>query len=121
MEVAITYSSTACVLLEIGTIRILTDPVMDGGFRKYRLGPAAWATRYVGPAIDPNQIPPLDAVLLSHSHHHDNLDDGGKVVLRRAKQIITGSDDKLGEQLKAVTLATWHETTIQGEGGQHVR
>ncbi len=121
MEVAITHSSTACVLLEIDSVRILTDPVLDGGFKRYRLGPAAWATRYVGPALNPDQIPPLDAVLLSHSHHLDNLDEGGMAVVRRAKQVITGSVGGLGKQVKALTLAPWQETTIKGERGELVR
>ena len=87
MEIAITHSSTACVLLEIGSARILTDPCLDGGSKRYRLGPGAWATRYVGPAIDPETIPPLDAVLLTHFHHHDNLDDKGRACTRKRKTV----------------------------------
>jgi L-ascorbate metabolism protein UlaG (beta-lactamase superfamily) len=121
MEIAITHSSTACVLLEIGSVRILTDPVLDGGSKAYRLGPGAWATRYVGPALRPDQIPPLDAVLLSHTHHKDNLDEAGMAVLRQAGQVITGPHGTQELEVKAVGLAPWQETTISGKNGEQVR
>lgn len=121
MEFAITHSSTACVLLEIGSLRILTDPVFDGGTKRYRLSPGAWATRYVGPAIQPDQLPPLDAVLLSHFHHLDNLDESGRAVLHNAAQVITNVH-KAGElEVPAVGLAPWKETTISGRDGEQVR
>lgn len=121
MEMAITHSSTACVLLEIGSIRILTDPVLDGGRKRYRLGPAAWSTRYIGPAIRPDQIPPLDAVLLSHPHHLDNLDEAGTAMLREARRVITRLHDARELAVEAVGLAPWQETTIPGKNGEQIR
>jgi L-ascorbate metabolism protein UlaG (beta-lactamase superfamily) len=121
MEIAITHSSTACVLLEIGSVRILTDPVLDGGSKTYKLGPAAWATRYIGPAVKAASLPPLDAVLLSHFHHLDNLDDAGRDVARRAPLVITGPHDKYDLDFSAVGLNPWEVTTIKGSGGEEIR
>jgi L-ascorbate metabolism protein UlaG (beta-lactamase superfamily) len=128
VPVFLTHSTTACMLLEIGPIRILTDPVFDLGNRRYKLGPAAWATRRIGPAIDPSNLPPLDAILLSHSHHADNLDDAGLAFVRQQHglrpgggtsqtKIITGhrSDDRLGEM--AHSLQPWEQTSIEGADG----
>jgi len=121
MEIAITHSSTACVLLEIGSVRILTDPVLDDGPKRYRLGPAAWATRFVGPAILPDTIPSLDAVLLSHVHHLDNLDDGGRAILQKASRVITGAHGAGDLGTKTVGLETWSETTVSGSDGFQIR
>src|SRR5262249_28315346 len=68
-----------------------------------------------------DQILPLDAVLLSHVHHKDNLDETGMSVVRQARQVITGakSAQKLG--VKAEPLATWRETKISGDKGEQVR
>jgi L-ascorbate metabolism protein UlaG (beta-lactamase superfamily) len=82
MDVFITHIATACVLLEIGSVRILTDPVFDEGQRYYSFGlPFIGATRMLGPALKREEIPELDAILLSHAHHSDNLDEGGRVSL----------------------------------------
>lgn len=121
MEIAITHSSTACVLLEIGSVRILTDPVLDEGRKTYHLGPGILATRYIGPAIRPQDIPPLDAVLLSHFHHLDNLDDSGRAMLRGSTTVITVPHKANELPVKAVGLTAWQETTITGKSGEQIR
>ncbi|MFE9694232.1 MBL fold metallo-hydrolase, partial [Micromonospora sp. NPDC005806] len=42
-----------------------------------------------GPAVQPSALGPLDAVLLSHDHHADNLDDAGRAILPTATTVIT--------------------------------
>jgi L-ascorbate metabolism protein UlaG (beta-lactamase superfamily) len=121
MDVAITHSSTACVLLEIGSVRILTDPVLDDGRKWYRFAPTVWAQRYIGPAIRPGEIPPLDAVLLSHPHHLDNLDDSGRAMLREARQVISCRHDEGDLPLRAIRLEPWQETSIAGKNGERIR
>jgi L-ascorbate metabolism protein UlaG (beta-lactamase superfamily) len=91
MDVFITHISTACVLLEIGSVRLLTDPVFDDRKRYYCFGaPFIGATRRQGPALKPDAIPDLDAILLSHAHHADNLDAGADPCFReRAPSLPT--------------------------------
>jgi L-ascorbate metabolism protein UlaG (beta-lactamase superfamily) len=105
------------MLLEIGSIRLLTDPVFDQGERNYRLGPGAYATRHVGPAIDPAGLGDLDAVLLSHAHHLDNLDESGQKFVARAPLVITGrvESDRAGPAARR--LSVWETTTIVGRDG----
>jgi L-ascorbate metabolism protein UlaG (beta-lactamase superfamily) len=121
MEIALTHSSTACVLLEIGSIRILTDPVLDDGSRDYKLGPLAWSTRYKGPSIPKEQLLPIDAVLLSHAHHKDDLDDTGMSIVRRAMRVILGPKGVRTPTADAELLSPWEETTISGKNGERVR
>lgn len=117
MNIHATHLSTACLLLEIGSTRIVTDPVFDQGRVRYRLGPAAYATRYVGPAVDLEQLPPIDVALLSHANHIDNLDSRGVELLSRVPQVITGrkSSQRAGEA--ATRLAVWESTTVGEQNG----
>src|SRR5437899_333253 len=73
------------------------------------------------PSIRPDQLPPLDAVLISHTHHLDNLDETGVSVLCRAKQVITGPPDGRELGVKTESLMPWQETTILGRNGEQIR
>src|SRR5882724_2115269 len=119
MDIFITHISTACVLFEIGSVRILTDPVFDEGERDYSFGHLGiGATRRKGPALKPHAIPELDAMLLSHTHHSDNLDDGGRSLFPKAHRLITNSDEEEFVNEKAIRLTRWQSTTIQGQQGE---
>jgi L-ascorbate metabolism protein UlaG (beta-lactamase superfamily) len=43
----------------------------------------------VGPAIAAGDLAPIDAVLLTHEHHADNLDDAGRALLPSASVVVT--------------------------------
>jgi L-ascorbate metabolism protein UlaG (beta-lactamase superfamily) len=121
MEVAVTHVSTACVLLEVGSLHILTDPVLDEGVKVYRFAPGSKAERRVGPTLLPGQLPLPDVVLLSHTHHQDNLDETGASVARQARRVITGpagGGPALGDRVERI--AAWQATTVQGDGGEQV-
>jgi len=106
------------VLLEIGSVRLLTDPVFDEGEQKYTFAPGAKAKRWKGPALKPEAIPELDAMLLSHTHHEDNLDKGGMALFPKARRLITNSSEEKFVSDKATRLAPWQNTTIQGQQGE---
>jgi len=57
----ITYIGHATLLLEIGGVTILTDPNFDS-----RLG--GFLPRVSAPGIPLEELPPLDAILLTHAH-----------------------------------------------------
>lgn len=109
------------MLLEIDSVRLLTDPVFDEGERYYSFGaPFIGATRMQGPALKPEAIPDLDAILLSHAHHSDNLDDGGRALFPKARAIITNTHGKKFLKEEAIGLPKWGSTTIQGRGGEMI-
>lgn len=89
MKVEATYIGTATVLLRIGELTILTDPVFDAPGETFSYGPGASTTRLLGPAVPQSDVPPLDAILLSHDQHDDNLDRGGRELLARTKTVLT--------------------------------
>ncbi len=120
MDVYITHISTACVLLEIGQVRILTDPIFDTGVKKYWAAPLVPFTRSAGPALPPESMTNLDAVLLSHPHHADNLDDGGRAVLKNAREVITAAEEVDEVEGRVTGLRAGGQATIFGRGGERI-
>ncbi|MFE2284652.1 MBL fold metallo-hydrolase [Streptomyces sp. NPDC059443] len=114
MKFTVTHIGTATVLLEIGGLRLLTDPVFDPAPAEYRIGPVVLNST-VGPAVAIEDLPEIDAVLLSHDDHPDNLDDTGRTLLPGRPVLTTESGaGRLGGQ--AVGLAPWatYELTVRG-------
>src|SRR5258705_2865321 len=88
MKVKITYLDTAMALIEIGSLRILTDPVLDEAGTTYDDGVISLEKNNAA-AISPQEIGPIHAVLLSPDQHSDNLDTRGRQLLARASQNVT--------------------------------
>jgi N-acyl-phosphatidylethanolamine-hydrolysing phospholipase D len=65
-----TWIGHSTVLLQIGSLNVLTDPVFS-----QRAFPVQWMgpRRVMEPALPIRDLPPLDVVLLSHNHY-DHLD-----------------------------------------------
>ena len=75
--VRLTHIGGPTVLIEVGGWRLLTDPTFDPPGRRYRFGWGTSSRKLAGPAIAAGDLPPIDAVLLTHDHHGDNLDAAG--------------------------------------------
>jgi L-ascorbate metabolism protein UlaG (beta-lactamase superfamily) len=87
--VRITHIGGPTVLIEAGGWRLLTDPTFDPPGRKYRFGWGTGSQKLAGPAIPAAALAPIDAVLLSHDHHDDNLDPAGRALLPSAGVVVT--------------------------------
>ncbi|GAB2475008.1 MBL fold metallo-hydrolase [Xylanimonas ulmi] len=85
----VTHVGGPTVLIEAAGWRILTDPTFDPPGRAYGFGLGASSTKTAGPALTPEQIGPIDVVLLSHDQHADNLDDRGRALLPSAGTVVT--------------------------------
>nr|BFE79670.1 hypothetical protein GCM10020093_022710 [Planobispora longispora] len=114
MKITATHIGTATVLLEIGGLRLLTDPVFDPAPAEFDYGPVVLRST-AGPAIEAGDLPPIDAVLLSHDEHYDNLDTIGRTLLdgRPVMTTVSGAGRLGGE---AVGLEPWatRELTVGG-------
>ena len=80
----ITYVGGPTALLEVAGLRLLTDPTFDPAGRKYNFGWGTSSRKLQDPALTAAELAPIDAVLLSHDHHDDNLDDAGREMLPSA-------------------------------------
>jgi L-ascorbate metabolism protein UlaG (beta-lactamase superfamily) len=100
-------------VLEFAGLRMLTDPSFDppgetpNGLRK--LTP---------PAVGPDDVLPIDLVLLSHDHHDDNLDISGQAFLPRAGRTLTTTDGAERLDGNATGLEPWESLEIERPGGQ---
>ncbi|MGY4981704.1 MBL fold metallo-hydrolase [Streptomyces sp. 900105755] len=103
-------------LFEYGGLRFLTDPTFDGP-RDYATPGAPTLTKTAGSAIMPDEVGPVDVVLLSHDEHADNLDTSGRALLADVPLTLTtpGGGERLGA--KATGLADWESVDLQRPGG----
>ena len=108
------HVGTATLILEIGSVRILTDPVFDPPGGSYHFGYGTSSKKLTAPAIKAEDIGKIDAILLSHDHHEDNLDRAGRALLPLAGKVITTSvgAKRLGGE-NVVGLGSWQSATVK--------
>jgi L-ascorbate metabolism protein UlaG (beta-lactamase superfamily) len=113
----ITLIGGPTALIEIDGFRLLTDPTFDAP-GDYRL-PHVTLEKLTGPALSAETIGEVDAVLLSHDQHADNLDHFGKDFLsHKTKRVLTtvAGAKRLGGDAEG--LAPWATTELVGKGGR---
>jgi L-ascorbate metabolism protein UlaG (beta-lactamase superfamily) len=118
-DVRVTHIGGPTVLIEIGEWRILTDPTFDPPGRRYAFGWGTGSRKRTGPAREPGELGPLDAVLLSHDHHADNLDERGRALLAAAPTLLTtraGARRLAGVTADVRGLRPWEETVLAAPG-----
>jgi len=118
-DLAVTLIGGPTVLIEFGGLRFLTDPTFDPP-GEYHL-PHVTLHKTSRPALTPEQIGPVDAVLLSHDQHADNLDNAGRAFLKKAKRVLTtrAGAERLGGHSEG--LASWEMTELKKPEGGSIR
>jgi L-ascorbate metabolism protein UlaG (beta-lactamase superfamily) len=113
LNLNLTHISTATMLLEIGSLRILTDPVFDPAGGRYFFGWGTGSTKLTDSPISPDSLGTIDAVLLSHDQHEDNLDKAGRAFLPKAKRVLTTTSGAKRLRGNAEGMANWQSTTLE--------
>jgi L-ascorbate metabolism protein UlaG (beta-lactamase superfamily) len=98
-------------LLEIDGYRLLTDPTFDPPGSEATSGPVT-LRKTAGPAIEPDQLGPIDAVLLSHDQHFDNLDRSGRAFLPLARHVFTTPSAAARLGGNSLGLAPWQSVRL---------
>ena len=115
----LTYIGGPTALLELGGLRLLTDPTFDppGEYRT----PVYVLRKTLGPALTAETVGAIDLVLLSHDHHFDNLDHAGRRLLASAGKVLTteAGAGRLGGN--AVGLAPWQSLDMTTREGRTLR
>ncbi|HEV2706174.1 MAG TPA: MBL fold metallo-hydrolase [Pyrinomonadaceae bacterium] len=120
---SIFFVGTATVILRYAGFTILTDPNFLHAGDHVHLGYGLTSERLTSPAVDIEQLPPLDFCILSH-YHGDHFDRIAEERLQKDLPIIT-TEHAAGE-LKdkgftaPVALDTWDAVTIR-KGEARVR
>jgi L-ascorbate metabolism protein UlaG (beta-lactamase superfamily) len=120
---SLTFVGTATTVLQLGGIRLLTDPnFLHQGQRVY-LGYGLFSRRRTEPALHPRDLPELDGVVLSHLHG-DHFDRVARRELRRSLPVVT--TPHAARRLSqwgfgaSVALRTWESHELE-RGGDRVR
>lgn len=117
MTVTLVGGPTA--LFEVGGVRLLTDPTFDPpgdhpiGIRNL--------VKTGHPALAADSIGDVDAVLLSHDQHPDNLDDAGRALIKRVPLVLsTGAAvGRLGGPTR--DLPIWRSHAVIRPDGRELR
>ncbi|MFE7707623.1 MBL fold metallo-hydrolase [Streptomyces sp. NPDC057486] len=110
-ECAITILGGPTAVIDLGGLRIVSDPTFDGP------GPHGYLTKTEGPAVTDDQLADVDLVLVSHDNHADNFDGRGRAFALAAPLLLTttGGAERLGSP--AIGLAAWQAHTVQRPDG----
>jgi L-ascorbate metabolism protein UlaG (beta-lactamase superfamily) len=115
-EGALTFIGTATVLLRLGSFTFLTDPNFLHASEHVYLGLGLTSKRRTEPAMQLEDLPPLDLVLLSH-HHGDHFDRVAAEGLDKDLPIVTEphSARKLTSQgfRRPIALETWQSQVFR--------
>ncbi|KAF3043990.1 hypothetical protein E8E12_004795 [Didymella heteroderae] len=126
--ISITHITTATTIISINGINLLTDPVFGPPSEHTNLRvfetlpeeiksqmdeppPGPHLTYVDGPALQLQELPPIDAILLSHEDHIDNLDPEGRKLLD-GRRVFTTQDGarNLAPRPGVVALKSWATT-----------
>jgi L-ascorbate metabolism protein UlaG (beta-lactamase superfamily) len=98
-------------VVDVAGLRLVVDPTFDPP------GDKGYLTKLRGPAVSETELGQVDAVLVSHDLHPDNLDDRGRAFALAAPLLVTGprTAGRLGPT--ATPLRAWETVTLP-RGGQ---
>jgi L-ascorbate metabolism protein UlaG (beta-lactamase superfamily) len=115
-DVLLTHIGGPTVLIQFGGWRLLTDPTFDPPGQKYNFGWGTGSVKLAGPAVAVSDLGPIDAVLLTHDHHDDNLDAAGRALLPSADAVVTtvSGSNRLGGNTRG--LEPWATTALEETG-----
>lgn len=117
----ITHIGGPTALIEVGGWRLLTDPTFDPAGGHYAFGWGTSSDKVTGPAVAADALGAVDAVLLTHDQHGDNLDEAGRALLPSVPVVVTTTAGarRLGHA-GARGLASGATTVLEGEGRERV-
>jgi L-ascorbate metabolism protein UlaG (beta-lactamase superfamily) len=106
-------------VIEIGGMRLITDPTFDPP-GDHPVG-SRNLVKTTGPAVADDEIGRVDAVLLSHDQHPDNLDDAGRRFLGDVPLVLStaGAAERLGGVTRELPL--WRSHVLRRPDGGELR
>jgi L-ascorbate metabolism protein UlaG (beta-lactamase superfamily) len=118
-HVDITTLGGPTVVIDLGGLRLLVDPTFDPP-GEYPVG-TRFLVKDTAPAWSPDEVGPVDGVLVSHDQHADNLDGGGRTFLTTAPHVFTTLEAAARLGGTAVGLRPWESRTVARADGRPLR
>jgi L-ascorbate metabolism protein UlaG (beta-lactamase superfamily) len=114
-SLCVRYVGGPTAVLELGGLRLLTDPTFDPP-GDYPIGSRV-LTKTAPPSVAPDAVGPIDAVLLSHDQHPDNLDRLGRALLARMPLVLSTASaaSRLGDPVRV--LPNWSTVELPRPNG----
>lgn len=118
-RIAVRYISGPTAVVELGGLRLLTDPTFDPP-GEHPVG-ARVLVKTAGPALTAAEVGAVDAVLLSHDQHPDNLDDAGRDFLAAAPLVLStaSAHGRIGDAIRV--LPNWETVELARPDGRVLR
>jgi L-ascorbate metabolism protein UlaG (beta-lactamase superfamily) len=109
-QVRLTLIDGPTLLIEIGGLRLLTDPTFDEP--QVYTADQLITEKLTPPSMTASSLLPIDVVLLSHDQHRDNLDVAGRAFLPKAKIVIStlAAEGRIGGNTRG--LAPWSSRAV---------
>lgn len=113
-EFNMTFIGTATAVLTINGVNLLTDPFFSPAGTRFENPDGSITINSGGPALDLKDLPVIDAVLLSHEGHFDNLDPIGRGMLD-GRRVLTTMDgaQALAPRPGVQGLKPWETINVQ--------
>ncbi|HEU4684917.1 MAG TPA: MBL fold metallo-hydrolase [Nitrospira sp.] len=113
---SILFIGNATVVIRFGGFTILTDPTFIHRHEQVSIGYGMHSTRLTDPALDIEQLPPVDLVVLSH-FHGDHFDQVAERDLDKSLPIVTTREaaDALHRRgfRQVKPLETWSSVSVE--------
>jgi len=119
-NISLTLIGGPTVLIEYNGVRLLTDPTFDPPGQYQGPHSPVKHVKITGPARAPEEMGALDAVLLTHDHHFDNLDNAGRALLPKVG--ITYTTQSGAERLggNAAGLSPFETRVLSSKSGERL-
>ena len=112
----ILFIGNATVLIRFGGLTILTDPTFIHRHEQVSIGYGMHSTRLTDPAMDIQDLPPLDLIVLSH-FHGDHFDHVAERELDKSLPIVTTQEAARELQQRGFRqtrpLETWSTLSVE--------
>ncbi|KAI0434803.1 Metallo-hydrolase/oxidoreductase [Xylaria sp. FL1042] len=128
-DASVYFIGNATTIIEWQGLRILTDPNFLHAGDHVHLGPGVTAQRLKNPAVEIDELPPVDLVLLSH-YHEDHFDrlveerlsrDLVVVTTPHAKGCLASSSAEGGPFRAVYDIDTFESLMLHVNGPKQVR
>lgn len=115
MHLTLTHVGGPTTLIELGGLRLLVDPTFDPP-GEYRAPSGAVLRRTAPAALAATDVLPVDAILLSHDQHADNLDASGQALLSQVP-VAFSTPEAADRQAAVHGLEPWQRAVLERPDG----